>query len=303
MESTKEYTLLNGVKMPYIGLGTFQMESKDSIVHAVEKEGYRHIDTAWVYNTEHLVGEALEEVFAKGVIKREDIFVVTKIHPRQFMEAEQTLKESLSRLKLDYVDCFLLHWPAQFQLPEKRVPLHVIWKQLEEFVDQGLIKSLGLSNFNVQLTADLLTYARHKPVINQVELHPFNCQVELVRFLLDHHILPVAYCPLGRPTPVEEESKPENLKYFKVPELRLDERVKEMAQKYNKSEFQVILRYGLDRGYGIIPKANKPEHQKQNIDIFDFHLSQEEIEYLNSKNINFRICNKFQFLKEYDIFA
>eukprot|EP00347_Sterkiella_histriomuscorum_P003616 403363605 len=290
--------------MPLIGLGTFQLNSKEAIVNAIQNLGYRHIDTAWLYQNEELIGEALQEVFAQGAIKREDIFMVTKIWPTQFTKPEQAVSESLKKLRLDYIDCYLLHWPAQFADPDCRIPLHVLWKKLEDLVDQGFIRSLGLSNFNVQLTADLLTYARHKPVCNQVELHPFCPQTELVRFLLDHNILPVAYCPLGRPSAAENPGQQEvDLKYIQVPDLRQDERVIEIAKKYNKSEFQVILRYGLDRGYGIIPKSSHSDHQKQNIDIFDFKLSQEEIEYLSSKNLNLRICNKFDFLNGYDIFA
>mmetsp|Transcript_10986 Transcript_10986/g.11101 ORF Transcript_10986/g.11101 Transcript_10986/m.11101 type:complete len:117 (+) Transcript_10986:146-496(+) len=110
---------------------------------------------------------------------------------------EEAIKESLGKLKLDYVDCYLIHWPAHYHAVKR--PMFELWKELESLVDRGLTKSLGLSNFNVQLIMDILTYAKHLPVVNQVELHPSNAQVELVRFLTDFHIVPVAYCPVGRP--------------------------------------------------------------------------------------------------------
>jgi aldehyde reductase len=180
------FKLNNGLWMPKVGLGTYRIKDKDTIVKAIVDVGYRHIDTAWVYENEDIVGDAIEGALEKsaGKIKREDLFVVTKIWHNHYEDPEAALREQLKKLKLDYVDCYLIHWPAGF-FTEKRVPLHVLWEKLEALVDKGLTKSLGISNFNLQLTADLLCYARHKPVCNQIELHPFVVQEDLVKFLFD----------------------------------------------------------------------------------------------------------------------
>lgn len=165
------------------------------------------------------------------------MFITTKIWPSQFAEPEKELKGSLQRLGLEYVDLYLIHWPATY-FSECKKPLHVLWKDLEGLVESGLTKSIGLSNFNVQLICDLLCYARHRPVCNQVELHPYCSQPELIRFLLAEKILPVAYCPLGRPSASEDPgNQAADLKYTQIPDLRLDPRIKEIAQKHDKSEF------------------------------------------------------------------
>jgi len=223
MESSStsaSFKLNNGLWMPKVGLGTFRIKDKDSIVKAILEVGYRHIDTAWVYENEEVVGEAIKEAIEKsdGKIRREDLFVVTKIWHKMYEDPEAALREQLKKLQLEYVDCYLIHWPGGF-FAEKKKPLHVLWGQLESLVDKGLTKSLGLSNFNLQLIADLLCYARHKPVCNQIELHPFVVQEELVKFLFDQHIFPVAYCPLGRPTSVESEGSQGSQK---LPDLRND---------------------------------------------------------------------------------
>ncbi|CDW83450.1 aldo-keto reductase family 1 member b10 [Stylonychia lemnae] len=282
------------------------MNSKDAVVNAVKNLGYRHIDTAWLYQNEQIIGEALHEILndESCKISREEICLVTKIWPTQFQDPESAVKESLKKLGVDYIDVYLIHWPTQFADPSTRVPLHVLWKTLESFVDQGLVRSLGISNFNLQLTADLLTYAKHKPVCNQVELHPYCNQSQLVKFLLDNQIVPVAYCPLGRPSIAAEPGQQEvSLKYTKVPDLRQDPKIISMATKYNKSEFQVALRWNTQRGCGVIPKSASSDHQKENLEINDFILEEEDMIYLSSLNQNLRICNNFEFLKGYDIFA
>lgn len=147
-QNKNEVLLNNGKKMPLIGLGTFKLFDKDSIINSIENLGYRHIDTAAYYENEHIVGEALNEIFSKGKIKREDIFLVTKIWPTDFANPEAALRKSLENFKLDYVDCYLIHWPSMY-FSESRKPLHVLWKELESLVDKGLTKSLGISNFNL----------------------------------------------------------------------------------------------------------------------------------------------------------
>eukprot|EP00347_Sterkiella_histriomuscorum_P013725 403363606 len=281
MESNNgEVLLSNGLKMPLNWIG--------------------HIDTASYYQNEDIIGEVLQEIFAEGQISRKDLHITTKIWPNQFGDLEQALKTSIKKLQLEYVDLYLIHWPSSFFDDDHKVPLHVLWTQLESLIDQGFVKSLGLSNFNVQLTADLLTYAKHKPVANQIELHPYNTQTELVRFLLENQIIPVAYCPLARPVDPSDQTYASK---STMPDLKSNPKIQEIAKKYQKSEFQVLLKWALQRGCGIIPKATSLEHQRSNIELSDFELDKEVVEYIDSLNSNYRICNKFPFLKGYDIFA
>ena len=146
-----------------------------------------------------------------------------------------------------------------------------------------------------QLLADLLLYAEIKPVCNQIELHPLNTQDELIRYLKDQNILPVAYCPIVRPTGGRDAEGQDLVK---------NELILSLADKYKKSPVQVMLRYGIERGYSVIPKSADPGRQKENLNVFDFNLSQEEVEKINGLNKNYRICNKFDFLnKGYDMFC
>jgi aldehyde reductase len=218
----KTVQLSNGAFMPMIGLGTFQLMDKAAITSAIVKVGYRHLDTAWLYKNETLIGEALKDVWtqSEGKIKREDIFITTKIWHTQYENPEKELRGSLERLGVNYVDLYLIHWPAQYFNASKK-PLHKLWAELEACVDLGLTRAIGLSNFNVQLTCDLLCYAQHRPVANQIELHPYCAQSELVRFLIDQHIVPIAYCPLGRPQAAETPgNQAADLKYTQIPDLR-----------------------------------------------------------------------------------
>ena len=277
VEESQSVRLSNGLLMPRVGLGTVTFKDTSMLVNAIVQAGYRHIDTAFVYNNETEIGIALKEVFSTSDIKREDLFIVTKMRSTQQNDIAAALKGSLERLGLSYVDSYLLHWPSHYFVPEsERRPLHKIWADLEELVDQGLIKSLGISNFNLQLISDLLCYARHKPVCNQIEIHPYNSQEELVRFLRDQDIVPVAYCPLGRP--ITDEDKQNYINPFEIlPYASEDPRVQEIAKKYGKTEWQVILRWHLQRGIVVIPKSSSVDHQKENLSVFDFSLSEEEI--------------------------
>lgn len=142
--------LTNGARMPLIGMGTFQLMEKEPLVNAMVNLGYRHIDTAWLYQNEELIGEALRDSYkaSEGSIKREDIFLATKIWPSQFHDPAAALKGSLERLGVDYVDLYLIHWPAQY-FSESKKPLHKLWAELESLVDLGLARAIGLSNFNI----------------------------------------------------------------------------------------------------------------------------------------------------------
>ena len=298
MENTvpKVLKLNNGIEMPAMGFGTYDVFSKDVFVTAIMENGYRHIDTATLYNNEQIIGEALEECFSKG-LKREEIFITTKLWHSDYHNIEGAIRTSLSKLKLDYIDLYLIHWPLG-QKCEQPKPVHKVWVEMEDLVDKGLTKSIGISNFNVQMTWDLLCYARIKPVVNQVELNPQCAQTELVRFLKAKDIVPVGYTPVARPGAVE---KGDVLAPKDWPDLRNNAYLQEVGAKYGKSVTQVMLNWGIARGCGVIPKAASAKWQAENMNVFDFRVTDEEIEKIAALDGNVRLCNKF--FETFDFFA
>ena len=177
-------TLSSGNKMPVVGFGTWMMADKERdmavLRKALKEDGYRHIDTATLYQNEDWIGELVAECISEGVFTREEIFITTKLWFPDAGDVEGTLKKSLEKLKLDYVDQYLIHWPMID--PKKPIPHHVTWKGMEECYKKGLAKSIGVSNWTVALLLDMLTYAEVKPAVNQVELHPYLAQSDLVKF-------------------------------------------------------------------------------------------------------------------------
>ena len=192
--------LNDGTRIPRIGFGTFlSLNIKDLLSEAI-KVGYRHFDTARKYDNEKEIGSALNYILIEEKIERKDLYITTKVWNDSKDNVEFSLKESLKDLQLDYVDLFLIHWPIGEFNPEtkkwKQTPLHKTWKDMESCVNKGLCKSIGVSNFNTQILLDLLSYADIKPVCNQIELHPYLIQEDLVNFCLKYGIQCVAYSPL-----------------------------------------------------------------------------------------------------------
>ena len=154
-----------------------------------------------------MVGTAMQRAISEGAVTREDLFIVTKLWMTDFKDPETALRTSMTKLQVDYVDMYLIHWPAGFfqEDPANHVPIHVLWQKLEEFVDAGLVKSIGVSNFNLQLLCDLLCYARHKPVANEIELNPTLLQTDLLAFMKSQNIAAIAYSPVCRLGIVEND--------------------------------------------------------------------------------------------------
>ena len=226
----------NGDTMPAIGLGTWKAKGEEvkNAVKAAIQSGYRHIDTAAIYGNEEAIGEALQEVFSEGSVKREDLFITSKLwndahHPENVIPA---LKDSLQKLKLEYLDLYLIHWPIAFKsgvpmpegpsdfVPLSEVPLEATWQKMEEAKEQGWAKHVGVSNFSQKKLNDLLPKVKEAPEINQVELHPLLQQKELKAFCDENNIHLTAYSPLGSGDRSEQMKADNEPNLFDIPEIK-----------------------------------------------------------------------------------
>ncbi|XP_033756754.1 aldo-keto reductase family 1 member B1-like [Pecten maximus] len=300
MAATPEQTLLSGFKIPCVGLGTWKSKPGEvgAAVKTAIKLGYRHFDCALIYGNEKEIGEAIKECINDGIVKREDLFITTKLWNTYHSKARvpEGCKESLTNLGLDYIDLYLIHWPLPLRenvgmfpiAPDGRTDVVDIdyietWTAMQDLVDQGLCRSIGLSNFNSKQIQRILDLGLKHPITcNQVEISPYNSNEKLLQFCKSKGIVVVAYSPLGsadRPW-----AKPDDPVLLEEPEIL------KMAARYNKSAGQVLLRWGIQRGYIVIPKSVSESRQKQNIELFDFILDDDEMNVIHGMNRNFRVC-------------
>ncbi|WP_174730358.1 aldo/keto reductase [Mesobacillus harenae] len=264
-ENMKETTILhNSVEMPKFGLGVYKVEDGLRVEETVKSAlqiGYRSIDTASFYDNEEGVGKAIK---ASGV-PREELFITTKVWNTE-QGYDSTLKafdESMKKLELDYLDLYLIHWPVKDTYLET-------WRALETLYREGRVRAIGVSNFKIEHLNDLLMNAKEKPAVNQVELHPHLTQLELRQFCKTQNIKVEAWSPLARGRILNEPL------------------LTEIALSHGKTPAQIILRWHLQNDIIIIPKSVTPARLKENSEIFDFHLNQDEIEKINQMNKNQR---------------
>ncbi|MCM3316686.1 aldo/keto reductase [Rummeliibacillus stabekisii] len=262
-------TLHNGVKMPWFGLGVFKVEEGPDLVNAVKtaiKHGYRSIDTAAIYGNEEGVGQGIREGLKEAGISRDELFVTSKVW-NDDLGYESTLaayETSLKKLGLDYLDLYLIHWPVEGKYKDA-------WRALETLYKDGRVKAIGMSNFQIHHLEDLMKDAEVKPMINQVECHPRLTQKDLKSFCQEHGIQLEAWSPLMQGQLLDN------------PEL------KEIANKYDKSIAQIILRWDLQNGIVTIPKSTKEHRIVENASIFDFELTAEDMEQIDSLNQDHRV--------------
>jgi diketogulonate reductase-like aldo/keto reductase len=256
-------TLNNDVKMPMLGLGVYKVEdgavTVDTVKAALEAE-YRLIDTAAIYQNEESVGQALRE----AGIPREDVFVTTKLWNEfhGFDEALQAFQDSLDRLGLEYVDLFLIHWP----MPRFGKFVET-YKALEQLYEEERVRAIGVSNFEVEHLEQIIQSCSIVPAVNQVEIHPYLSQKELIAFCKRYDIQIQAWSPL-----------------MKGREALEDDTIVEIANRHGKSPAQVILRWHLQNGVAVIPKSVTPSRIKENIQVFDFTLTKEEMAAIDALN-------------------
>lgn len=271
-------TLNTGIELPIVGTGTntYGKENNDyqgkingdttELDQAISL-GYRHIDTAISYRNESVIGDAVK----KSKLPREEFFLTSKIPGRpEYIETteavHQAVADSLNALKTDYIDLYLIHHPW-----DNNEEIFTVWRILEEYVDKGVLKAIGVSNFNQEQLGFILERARIKPAVNQIQSNTSEWNHAIIEYCQEHGVVPEAWGPLSR---IDASCR---------------QALTEIAQRYGKTWAQVILRYQIQRGVAVIPKSHNPERQQLNIELFDFSLTEEEmttIGHLKNKEQN-----------------
>ncbi len=262
LASTK--TLHNGLEIPFVGLGVYQMKNPEETVNAVRtaiETGYRSVDTAAVYGNEEEVGQGVRD----SGVNREDLFITSKVWnaDQGYDSTLSAFDESLKKLQMDYLNLYLIHWPVEGKYKDT-------WKALERLHGEGLIKSIGVSNFHQHHLEDLLAGSNEKPVLNQIETHPRLSQEPLREFCSSHSIAVEAWSPIAQGRVLHEPT------------------LNHIAKKHGKSAAQIVLRWHLQNDVIIIPKSVHADRIEENANLFDFELSLDEMNQINSLNQNER---------------
>ena len=304
--------------MPSVGLGLWKVDplSAGELVYEAISVGYRHLDSACDYGNEAEVGKGIERVLASNVCHREDLWITSKLwntfHEPKYVRpaVERTLRD----LQVDYLDSYLIHFPISlaYVAPETRyppgwffepdapnpsmqsikVPVAETWGAMEELVDTGLVRTIGVCNFGISLLRDLQAGARIQPSSLQVEMHPRLTQEKLLRFCNQENIAVTAFSPLGAPSYVPLGMAKE------TDSLLINQDILEIADVVQRTPAQVLLRWGVQRGTAVVPKTSQPKRLKENISLFDFSLSEEQMLIIDGLNKNHRFNDPGDFCEQ-----
>lgn len=296
----KNLIFKNGDKLPILGLGTWKSkpgEVRQAVYWAIEA-GYRHIDCAAIYQNEREVGQGIADAMADGLVKRKDLFITSKLwnDSHRHEDVKPALEKSLSDLRLDQLDLYLVHWPIAFKpgigfathreeyYTYQDVPLTQTWEAMQEQKATGLTKHIGVSNFNQGKLKELIAMGGETPEMNQVELHPFLQQEKLVKFCQEHGILITAYSPLGSPDSRAERHKND-------PKLLENVVVKEIAQRHKASEGQILIAWSIARDIAVIPKSVNKDRIIENFKSADLILEEKDLVALAQIGVSHRFVD------------
>lgn len=261
--------------------------------------GYRLFDTAFLYGNEDVVGQAISEKIAEGVVTRDDIFIISKLWGIHHDQVERACRDSCKRLNVDFVDLYLFHFPVSFvyRSDDDKWPKENsdsldkdymdVWREMEKLVHLGLAKSIGVSNFNAQQIQRVFDLAAIKPTYHEIEFHPAFCRYDLLKLCKNLNIAVLGYCPLGRHKAEKQE-----------PKFLYDAKVQQIAAKHSKSNAQIALRFGVQSGVIPIPKSATKTRLEDNIKVFDFELSNDEMDVLKNFHADQNQICKFHFAEK-----